>query len=74
LNEAILILFFAIIAGIILSLTLKPREKTQAPSEDNKVFEKGSVEDSEFEPDDIDRDIDEMPDDCLIYDELFDDI
>jgi len=28
---------------------------------------------SEFEEGDIDRDVDEAPDDCLIYDELFND-
>jgi hypothetical protein len=27
---------------------------------------------SEFENDDCDREVDEMPDDCLIYDHLFD--
>ncbi len=27
---------------------------------------------SEFGKEDIDKDVDEMPDDCLIYDELFD--
>jgi hypothetical protein len=40
--------------------------------EDFKATSCNDNEDSEFDSDDIDRDMDEMPDDSLVYEELFD--
>jgi hypothetical protein len=64
-----IIVFFTFIAGIILG-ELKSRTKPKPINGKAKHRKKRRVDDdlNEFESDDIDADVDEMPDDSLIYD------
>lgn len=64
-----LLIGFAVIGGIILG-ELRSRKKQPIEIKSEKHRKKPKVEDdsSEFESDDIDKDVDEMPDDSLIYD------
>lgn len=65
-----ILLFFSVLSVLYL---LKRDESTDKETK-NVSNEQDASEDnnSEFKNDDFDREVDEMPDDCLIYDDLFD--
>lgn len=66
-----LIIFFFFILSVVYLLkhnTIQIREIAGGSFEDEEFED----DNSEFENDDCDREVDEMPDDCLIYDDLFD--
>lgn len=61
---------FAVIGGILLG-EIRWRQMKRKPVVERtakRVRRRKDDDESEFEPDDIDHDVDEMPDDSLIYD------
>jgi len=65
------IIFFFLVVSVVYLLkhdTIQNREIASCSVEEEE-FEDDA---SEFENGDCDIDVDEMPDDCLIYDDLFD--
>lgn len=65
----IIFFFFILTVVYLLKHNTIQNEKIVSGSIEEEEFEDDT---SEFENDDCDIDIDEMPDDCLIYDDLFD--
>lgn len=61
-----LLFSFAVIAGAILGILRSYYQFKQERSYKMPIME--NEDNGEFESDDIDRDVDEMPDDSLIYD------
>lgn len=68
----IIILFFFILAIACIFLVRCAKSKSDGKPINSVISHQSGSNYSEFERDNIDRDVDEMPDDCLIYDELFD--
>jgi len=68
----LLFLIIFVVIGIFLIIHIKSESKYKNITNYVTNYHSGNSC-SEFEKDDIDKDVDEMPDDCLIYDELFDD-
>lgn len=69
-NDGVGILIgFAVVAGVVLG-EIRWRKIKNKPVEQPKRAKKPRVEDNSnsFEPDDIDKDVDESPDDSLICD------
>ncbi len=68
----ILFFFLFAVASILLVRYAKSKSKDNVIT-NSATSHQSSNKYSEFENSDIDRDIDEISDDCLIYDDLFDD-
>lgn len=66
--------FFIFFFFLVTVVYLLKRDTIQNSGATSSSIEQEELEDNnpEFETDDCDREVDEMPDDCLIYDALFD--
>jgi hypothetical protein len=66
----LIVFFFSVVTVLyVLKLNIIHNKTTVNSSiEEESEFDDNN---SEFEKGDMDKDVDEMPDDCLIYDDLF---